>query len=78
MAKAVPRASQAFPWRACRVDRAGLAGALSIAEYEQGLASTGFTEIEITPTHEVADGMHSAFIKAREPPKARRSIQTLC
>lgn len=44
-----------------------IAGALSIAEYEQGLADAGFVDIEITPTHEVADGMHSAIIRARKP-----------
>ena len=41
--------------------------ALSIAEYEQGLTQAGFIDIEITPTHEVADGMHSAIIRARKP-----------
>jgi arsenite methyltransferase len=43
-----------------------IAGALSIGEYEQGLADAGFVDIEITPTHEVADGMHSALIRARK------------
>jgi hypothetical protein len=54
--------------RAERGDWAGcIAGALSIGEYEQGLAEAGFTDIEITPTHEVAEGMHSAIIHARKP-----------
>jgi SAM-dependent methyltransferase len=44
-----------------------IAGALSIAEYEQGLTAAGFVDVEITPTHEVADGMHSAIVKARKP-----------
>jgi SAM-dependent methyltransferase len=44
-----------------------IAGALSVAEYEQGLADAGFVDIEITPTHEVAEGMHSAIIRARKP-----------
>jgi SAM-dependent methyltransferase len=44
-----------------------IAGALSIAEYEQGLRAAGFVDIEITPTHEVADGMHSAIVRARKP-----------
>ncbi|GAA1800774.1 methyltransferase domain-containing protein [Luedemannella flava] len=44
-----------------------IAGALSFAEYEQGLAAAGFVDIEITPTHEAADGMHSAIIRARKP-----------
>lgn len=41
-----------------------IAGALTIAEYHQGLATAGFTDITITPTHQVADGMHSAIIRA--------------
>jgi len=44
-----------------------VAGALSIAEYEEGLAGAGFIDVEITPTHAVADGMHSAIIRARKP-----------
>jgi arsenite methyltransferase len=46
-----------------------IAGALSIAEYEQGLADAGFVDIEIIPTHEVTDGMHSAIVRARKPAK---------
>jgi SAM-dependent methyltransferase len=54
--------------RAERGDWAGcIAGALSFAEYEQGLAAAGFVDIEITPTHEAAAGMHSAIIRARKP-----------
>jgi arsenite methyltransferase len=41
-----------------------IAGALSFAEYEEGLRSVGFDEISITPTNSVVDGMHSAIIKA--------------
>jgi SAM-dependent methyltransferase len=41
-----------------------IAGALSIGEYRDGLAAAGFTDISITPTHQVADGMHSAIIRA--------------
>ncbi|MEV4619034.1 arsenite methyltransferase [Asanoa sp. NPDC049573] len=43
-----------------------IAGALSIAEYERGLTEAGFVDVEITPTHEVAAGMHSAIIRARK------------
>ncbi len=43
-----------------------IAGALSFAEYERGLAAAGFVDIEITPTHEAAEGMHSAIIRARK------------
>jgi len=55
--------------RAERGDHVGcIAGALSISEYRDGLAAVGFTRIEITPTHQVADGMHSAIIHAVKPP----------
>jgi SAM-dependent methyltransferase len=54
--------------RAERGDWVGcIAGALSFIEYEQGLADAGFVDIEITPTHEAAPGMHSAIVKARKP-----------
>ncbi|MEE8406928.1 MAG: arsenite methyltransferase [Acidimicrobiia bacterium] len=41
-----------------------IAGALSFADYETGLAKAGFSDISIEPTHSVAEGMHSAIIKA--------------
>lgn len=44
-----------------------IAGALSFAEYRAGLEAAGFTGIEITPTHTVADGMHSAIVRAHGP-----------
>ncbi|WP_431873807.1 arsenite methyltransferase [Amycolatopsis sacchari] len=44
-----------------------IAGALSFAEYRTGLADAGFTDIEITPTHEAAENMHSAIVKAVKP-----------
>ena len=44
-----------------------IAGALSIAEYLDGLAAAGFIDIAVTPTHQVADGMHSAIITAHKP-----------
>ncbi|WP_369268986.1 arsenite methyltransferase [Streptomyces sp. R11] len=54
--------------RAERGDYVGcIAGALSFAEYRQGLQAAGFTDIEITPTHPVADGMHSAIVHATKP-----------
>jgi SAM-dependent methyltransferase len=45
-----------------------IAGALSFAEYRDGLATVGFDAIEIEPTHAVADGMHSAIIRATRSP----------
>jgi L-amino acid N-acyltransferase YncA len=44
-----------------------VAGALSVAEYRDGLISAGFVGIEITRTHEVGEGMHSAIIRAVKP-----------
>jgi arsenite methyltransferase len=44
-----------------------IAGALSFAEYRDGLAQAGFTAITITPTHQVADGLHSAIVRAARP-----------
>ena len=41
-----------------------IAGALSKAEYEAGLEATGFERISVEFTHEVADGMHGAIVKA--------------
>jgi arsenite methyltransferase len=44
-----------------------IAGALSKAEYEAGLAAAGFADVSVEFTHEVADGMHGAIVKARKP-----------
>jgi arsenite methyltransferase len=44
-----------------------IAGALTFAEYEQGLLDAGFVDVEITPTHQVTDGMRSAIVRARKP-----------
>ncbi|MEN8239957.1 MAG: arsenite methyltransferase [Actinomycetota bacterium] len=44
-----------------------IAGALSFEEYSRGLATAGFSDISIEPTHTVADGMHSATVKATKP-----------
>jgi SAM-dependent methyltransferase len=41
-----------------------IAGALSKAEYEAGLEAAGFEDIEVTFTHQVADGMHGSIVKA--------------
>ena len=47
-----------------------IAGALAFAEYRAGLEAAGFTDIEIIPTHLVADGMHSAIVRASKPTTA--------
>ena len=41
-----------------------IAGALSKGEYEAGLESAGFESVDVRFTHEVADGMHGAIVKA--------------
>lgn len=41
-----------------------IAGALSKGEYEAGLEAAGFVEVSVEFTHEVADGMHAAIVKA--------------
>jgi SAM-dependent methyltransferase len=41
-----------------------IAGALSKTEYEAGLEAAGFEQISVDFTHEVADGMHGAIVKA--------------
>jgi arsenite methyltransferase len=48
-----------------------IAGALSFSEYREGLQAAGFTDIEITATHEVTDSMHSAIIRATKPVAGR-------
>lgn len=44
-----------------------IAGALSRTEYLNGLSAAGFTNSEVTFTHEVAPSMHSAVIRAVKP-----------
>jgi arsenite methyltransferase len=51
-------------WAGC------VAGALSFAEYTAGLNAAGLVDIEIVPTHAVADRMHSAIVRARKPVSA--------
>jgi arsenite methyltransferase len=41
-----------------------IAGALSKGEYEAGLDEAGFRDVSVEFTREVADGMHSAIVKA--------------
>jgi SAM-dependent methyltransferase len=54
--------------RAERGDHAGcIAGALSVSEYESQLAAAGFVGVSVTFTHDVADGLHGAIIRATNP-----------
>jgi arsenite methyltransferase len=62
-----------------RAERGGfvgcIAGALSKGEYEAGLEAAGFESISVEFTHEVADGMHGAIVKAfRKAEPARRAL----
>ncbi|MGZ8502359.1 MAG: arsenite methyltransferase [Candidatus Limnocylindrales bacterium] len=54
--------------RAERGSYAGcIAGALSFSEYERGLATAGLVDVSVRPTHEVADGMFAAIVRATKP-----------
>ncbi|MEW6058622.1 MAG: arsenite methyltransferase [Actinomycetota bacterium] len=44
-----------------------IAGALSFEEYERELERAGFVEIDVTPTHWVADRMFAAVVRAVKP-----------
>ncbi len=44
-----------------------IAGALSMSEFRDGLAAVGLTDVDLVPTHSVADGLHSTIIRARKP-----------
>jgi len=54
--------------RAKRGSYAGcIAGALSFSEFEDGLRKVGLTDVSVTSTHIVTEGMHSAIVKATKP-----------
>lgn len=54
--------------RAARGSYVGcIAGALSRAEYLEGLAAAGFVDVSVRFTHQAADGMHSAIVQATKP-----------
>ena len=59
-----------------RAERGGytgcIAGALSFEEYRQLLSDAGFSDISVTATHRVADGMHGAIIKGVRSMEAPR------
>jgi arsenite methyltransferase len=54
-----------------------IAGALSFGEFEAGLRNVGLTDVSVTPTHSVADGMHSAIIRATKPEGASAPVLQL-
>jgi SAM-dependent methyltransferase len=51
-----------------------IAGALSRAEYMAGLEAAGLTDVSVTFTQEVADGMHAAIVKATKPSSDRAPL----
>jgi SAM-dependent methyltransferase len=51
-----------------------IAGALSVSEFRSGLEAVGLTDVSITPSHTVTEGMISAIIKASKPADARPLI----
>jgi ubiquinone/menaquinone biosynthesis C-methylase UbiE len=61
--------------RAERGSYAGcIAGALSVSEFRTGLEAVGLTDVSVTATHEVTEGMISAIVKATKPADARPLI----
>jgi ubiquinone/menaquinone biosynthesis C-methylase UbiE len=63
-----------------------IAGALSVGEYVAGLEAAGFEDVTVELTHEVADRMHGAIVKARKTvpageqglPAARSALAAAC
>jgi SAM-dependent methyltransferase len=52
-----------------------IAGALSHTEYQNELRAAGFTEVSVTFTHQVGDGINSAIVKATKPADVRAAAQ---
>jgi arsenite methyltransferase len=49
-----------------------IAGALCKGEYEAGLEAVGFERVSVEFTHQVADGMHGAIVKAVKTRESKR------
>ena len=54
-----------------------IAGALSKSEYVAGLEAAGFEDVSVEFTHEVADGMHGAIVKAVRSERRARQLPVL-
>jgi arsenite methyltransferase len=52
-----------------------IAGALSFSEFRAGLEGVGLTDVSLTPTHVVADGMVSAIVRATKPAGAPAEVR---
>jgi arsenite methyltransferase len=55
-----------------------IAGALSVTEYLDGLRAVGFVEPEVVFTHQVADGMHGAIVRATKPGPVTEGAGACC
>ncbi len=44
-----------------------IAGALSYTEFDTGLRTAGLTDVSLTTTHQVTEGMHSVIARATKP-----------
>jgi SAM-dependent methyltransferase len=44
-----------------------IAGALSFREMRNGLRDVGLVDVDVVPTHQIVEGMHSAIIRATKP-----------
>ena len=44
-----------------------IAGALSMSQFRDGLEAVGLADVSVTPTHAVAEEMHSAIVRATRP-----------
>ncbi len=51
-----------------------IAGALSRAEMIAGLEGAGLVDVGVSFTHEVADGLHGAIVRATKPESPRREL----
>jgi arsenite methyltransferase len=54
-----------------------IAGALSESEYVAGLEAAGFEEVSVEFTHEVADGMHGAIVRAVRSPAPEKALPVI-
>jgi ubiquinone/menaquinone biosynthesis C-methylase UbiE len=51
-----------------------IAGALSFSEFRSGLEAAGLTDVSVTPTHTVTEGMVSAIVKATKAADAQPRV----
>ncbi len=54
-----------------------VAGALTFSEFRMGLEAVGLTDVSVTVSHQVADRMYSAIVKASKPAASAAGAQAL-